>query len=170
VVDESKPIDSVPHWFEGIHLNWAENLLWTRSATDPSEHHGTVGKEDAKVAAVEVREGVSETRELTWATLRQMASDYAAALHAGGVRRGDRIVVVGANSIETLAVLAATSWVGGIFSSSSTDMGVQGILQRTVQIDPKVFIYNAYDCLRQADHGSTSSLMMLRSITASGRI
>jgi acetoacetyl-CoA synthetase len=138
VVDESKPIDSVPRWFEGIQLNWAENLLWTRGPTDPTNHHGTVGKEDPKIAVTEVREGVSEIRELTWATLRQMASDYAAALHAGGVRRGDRIVVVGANSIETLAVLAATSWIGAIFSSSSTDMGVSGILQRTVQINPRV--------------------------------
>ncbi|KAK6834024.1 acetoacetate-CoA ligase [Apiospora arundinis] len=142
-VDESSPIDSVPHWFEGVHLNFAENLLWSRSRTpgsgsnDPTDHHGTVGKEDAKIAVTEVREGVSETRQLTWFMFRKLTASYAAALHAGGVRKGDRVVIVAANSIETLIVFAATTWLGAIFSSSSTDMGVDGILQRTVQINPR---------------------------------
>ncbi|KAK7954448.1 acetoacetate-CoA ligase [Apiospora saccharicola] len=137
-VDESRPIDSVPHWFEGVHLNFAENLLWSRSNTgDPTDHHGTVGKEDAKIAATEIREGNSETRQLTWHMFRKLTAAYAAALHAGGVRKGDRVVIVAANSIETLIVFAATTWLGAIFSSSSTDMGVQGILQRTVQINPR---------------------------------
>ncbi|KAI6089501.1 acetoacetyl-coenzyme A synthetase [Hypoxylon rubiginosum] len=137
VVDESKPIDGIPHWFEGIHLNWAENILWSRKPGDPSNHHGKVGKEDSKIALTEVREGVTETRNVTWATLRKLATLYATALYANGVRRGDRIVVVGSNSVDTLVIFLATSWLGAIFSSSSTDMGVQGILQRTVQVDPK---------------------------------
>lgn len=137
VVDESKPIDSIPRWFEGVHLSWVENLLWTRSPTDPTTHHGKVGKEDNKIALTEVREGVSETRQVTWRMLRHMIELYAAALHAGGVRKGDRVTVVAANSVETLVVFAATNWLGAMFSSSSTDMGVQGILQRTLQIKPK---------------------------------
>jgi acetoacetyl-CoA synthetase len=70
--------------------------------------------------------------------LRRLSATYAAALYTAGVRRGDRIVVVGANSVETLVIFTATSWLGAMFSSSSTDMGVQGILQRTVQVNPKV--------------------------------
>ncbi|KAI2633843.1 acetoacetate-CoA ligase [Xylaria nigripes] len=137
VVDASKSIDSVPRWFEGVHLNWAENMLWSRSSTDPSDHRGKEGKEDDKIALTEVREGVTELRHVTWMTLRKLAGIYAAALYTGGVRRGDRVVVVGANSVETLAVHLGTIWLGAIFSSSSTDMGVQGILQRTAQVDPK---------------------------------
>ncbi|KAI1075924.1 acetoacetyl-coenzyme A synthetase [Whalleya microplaca] len=136
-VDESKPIDSIPRWFEGVQLSYAENTLWSRSANDPTDHHGTVGKEDTKVALTEVREGATEIRHVTWATLRKLSALYAAALHAGGVRRGDRIVAVVANSVDTFVLFMATSWLGAIFSSSSTDMGVQGILQRTVQINPK---------------------------------
>ncbi|XXG99789.1 vacuolar protein sorting-associated protein 1 [Hypoxylon texense] len=137
VVDESKPIDAIPRWFEGIYLNWTENLLWSRQPGDPTDHHGKVGKEDTKIALTEVREGVTETRHVTWVTLRKLATLYATALHAHGVRRGDRIVVVGSNSVETLVLFLATGWLGAIFSSSSTDMGVQGILQRTIQVDPK---------------------------------
>ncbi|KAI1853612.1 hypothetical protein JX266_001596 [Neoarthrinium moseri] len=137
VVDESQLIDSVPRWFDGIHLNFTENILWTRNATDPSNHHGTVGKEDSKIAATEVREGVSEIRQLTWASLRKLVGRYASAMQARGVKRGDRIVIVAANSIETLVVILAASWLGAMFSSSSTDMGVSGILQRTIQINPK---------------------------------
>ncbi|KAI0389900.1 acetoacetate-CoA ligase [Xylariaceae sp. FL0594] len=137
VVDESKPIDSIPRWFDGVRLNWAENVLWSRSAADRPGHRGKEGKEDDKIALTEVREGVSEVRHVTWATLRKLCATYASALHTGGVRRGDRVVVVGANSVETLVIFLATTGLGAIFSSSSTDMGVQGILQRTVQVDPK---------------------------------
>ncbi|KAI1129467.1 acetoacetate-CoA ligase [Nemania abortiva] len=137
VVDESQPVDAVPRWFEGVHINWAENLLWSRGATDSSDHRGKGGKEDDKIALTEVREGVTELRHVTWSTLRRLAASYAAALFTAGVRRGDRIVIVAANSVETLAVFLGTTWLGALFSSSSTDMGVQGILQRTVQVNPK---------------------------------
>lgn len=137
VVDESKPIDAIPRWFEGIHLNWAENLLWSRSSSDPSNHRGKEGKEDDKIALTGVREGATEVTHITWSTLRRLSAAYATALYTGGVRRGDRVVVVGANSVETLAAFIGTTWLGALFSSSSTDMGVQGILQRTVQVDPK---------------------------------
>jgi acetoacetyl-CoA synthetase len=138
VVDEQAPIDSIPHWFEGVYLNWAENLLWTRSSGDPSGHRGKEGKEDDKIALTEIREGATELRHVTWLTLRRLCAAYAAALKTADVKRGDRIVVVGANSVETLVIFLATSWLGALFSSSSTDMGVQGILQRTVQVNPKV--------------------------------
>ncbi|KAI1390949.1 acetoacetyl-coenzyme A synthetase [Hypoxylon trugodes] len=137
VVDESKPIDAIPRWFEGVQINWAENILWSRSSSDSTDHHGQVGKEDTKIAITEVREGVSEVRHVTWLTLRNLAALYASTLYNGGVRRGDRVVVVGSNSVETLVIYLATTWLGAIFSSSSTDMGVQGILQRTVQVNPR---------------------------------
>ncbi|KAI1415253.1 acetoacetyl-coenzyme A synthetase [Hypoxylon sp. FL1857] len=137
VVDESKPIDAIPRWFEGVHLNWAENLLWSRRSQDPTNYHGKVGKEDTKIALTQVREGVTETTHVTWAALRNLAALYASALYNGGVRRGDRVVAVASNSVETLVIFIATGWLGAIFSSCSTDMGVDGILQRAVQINPK---------------------------------
>lgn len=137
VVDESLPIDAVPRWFEGVHLNFAENVLFSRGA-GATDAKGTVNKEDDKIAVTEVREGASETRSVTFGELRERAGELAKAMKAKGVGRGDRIVIVGANSVETFVVWLATAWVGAVFSSSSTDMGVKGILQRAVQVNPKV--------------------------------
>ncbi|KAI1820602.1 acetoacetate-CoA ligase [Xylaria intraflava] len=137
VVDETRHVDSIPRWFEGVHISWVENLLWSRTSTDPSDHRGKEGKEDGKIALTQVREGGTELRHVTWSTLRRLSAIYATALRTAGVRRGDCITVIGANSVETLAVFLGTSWLGAIFSSGSTDMGVQGILQRTVQVNPK---------------------------------
>lgn len=138
VVDESLPIDSLPRWFEGIRLNFAENFLYKRSLEHGTGTRGTRDKEDDKIALTEVREGGVEERSFTWRQLRHDAGRLAAAMAARGVQKGDRIVVVGANSYTTLLVFLATTWLGGLFSSSSTDMGINGLLQRTCQINPKV--------------------------------
>ncbi|TEA18265.1 Acetoacetyl-CoA synthetase [Colletotrichum sidae] len=143
VVDESLPIDAIPKWFPGVRLNWAENVLYSRGPADAAGHRGTAGKEDDKVAVTEVREGnAGDVRELTWKELRAGAGRLAAAMKARGVAEGDRVVLVGANSIETLLVFTAATWLGAIFSSSSTDMGVKGILQRTTQVDPKFIFFD----------------------------
>lgn len=129
-VDEAAPISAVPRWFPGIRLNFAENIL--KSAK-------TGVKSDGEIAVTEVREGAQEPpRHVTWKELRERTGILATTLKARGLKKGDRVVLVGANSVETLLVMLATTWLGGIFSSSSTDMGAQGILQRSVQVDPKV--------------------------------
>ncbi|KAK3684812.1 hypothetical protein B0T22DRAFT_199048 [Podospora appendiculata] len=138
VYDESRTIDTIPRWFEGVELNFAENVLFSRGAgsdSDPGQRT-MAGKEDAKVAVTEVREGGSAVRDVTYGELRVRAGQLANAMAAHGVGKGDRVVVVGSNSVETLLVWLATCWVGAIFSSSSTDMGVKGILQRAVQVNP----------------------------------
>jgi acetoacetyl-CoA synthetase len=139
-VDESLSIEQVPTWFEGVRLNFAENMLFSRHRADPPGHRGTRDKEDAKVAITEVREAMSSVRDVTWEELRRRAGELAAAMKRAGIEKGDRVVIVGANSIETCLVWLASNWLGAIFSSSSTDMGVNGILQRTVQVNPKVCI------------------------------
>ncbi len=47
------------------------------------------------------------------------------ALRKRGVGKGDRVAVVGSNSVDTLVVFLATAGVGGIVSTNSTDMGVK---------------------------------------------
>lgn len=144
VVDESARIDSIPRWFEGVHMNFAENMLYSRIPRATTWERGTIGKEDNKVAVVEVREGYTEVRDVTWAQLRKQAGALASAMKARGVEKGDRVVVVASNSVDTLKVFLAVTWLGGLFSSSSTDMGVQGVLQRALQVTPKYIFMDDY--------------------------
>ncbi|KAI9149337.1 Acetoacetyl-CoA synthetase [Paramyrothecium foliicola] len=142
VVDETVPVSELPRWFEGVRVNYAENILWSRGRGDAPGTRSTRGKEDDAIAVTEVREGNTSIKHITWRQLRAEASKLASALQARGVGKGDRVVVVGAHSLQTLVVFLATSWLGGVFSSSSTDMGIGGLLQRTVQIDPKFIFFD----------------------------
>jgi len=56
VVDESARIDSIPRWFDGVHMNFAENLLYSRVPGSSSSKRGVEGKEDSKFALTEVPE------------------------------------------------------------------------------------------------------------------
>lgn len=138
VVDESARIDSIPRWFDGVHLNFAENILYSRIPGAPTSKRGTIGKEDDKIALTAIREGNTEVRNMTWGQLRKEVDVLASAMKAHGVKKGDRVVVVASNSVDTLKVWLAVTTLGGLFSSSSTDMGVQGVLQRALQVTPKV--------------------------------
>lgn len=137
VVDESARIDSNPRWFEGIKLNFAENILYSHERGTPSKRRSTISKEDNKIALVEVREGATEIKQISWKDLRRDTARLASAMKAHGVQKGDRMAIVASNSYDTLRVFMAAASLGGIFSSSSTDMGTKGVLQRTLQIEPK---------------------------------
>lgn len=140
IVDTSIPMDKVPHWFKGTHLNFAENVLYS---VDPSDHSKTTtfNKEDSKIAVTEVREGNTEVRHMTWGEVRRRVGLLSNAMRKSGVRKGDRIAVVASNSFDTFICFMAATSLGALFSSSSTDMGTKGILERLLQIRPKfVFI------------------------------
>ena len=163
-MDESARIDSIPRWFEGVKINFAENLLYSRIPGEASSKRGVAGKENEKIALTEVREGYTEVRHVSWGQLRKEVGVLAGAMREHGVKKGDRVVVVASNSVDTLKVFLAVTTLGGMFSSSSTDMGVQGVLQRALQVTPKVSItFQGRGC--DAETYSTSSWTTLRSIT-----
>ncbi|KAL2870008.1 acetoacetyl-CoA synthase [Aspergillus lucknowensis] len=144
VVDESARIDSIPSWFEGIQVNFAENMLFTAEKAPNGSHFiTTTNKEDSKIVATQVREGAAEPAiSITWSQLRQRTGKLLQALKATGVTKGDRVAVVASNSIDTLVVFLATTALGALFSSASTDTGVKGILDRLVQIKPKYVFFD----------------------------
>jgi acetoacetyl-CoA synthetase len=140
VVDETARMDSIPAWFEGMKVNFAENILFW---PDPKDHTKATKyrKEDDQIAVTEVREGCREVRQFTWKEMRECTGLLANAMRARGVRKGDRVAVVASNSMDTLTVFYAVTSLGGIFSSSATDMGTRGVLDRLRQIRPKyVFV------------------------------
>jgi len=109
-------------WFPEAQLNFAENLLRRR---DRAPAIVFWGEERLKTT-------------VTWAELYSEVSRLAQALQAAGLKPGDRVAgylpnVPGA----VIAMLAATS-LGAVWSSCSPDFGVQGVLDRFGQIEPKI--------------------------------
>jgi acetoacetyl-CoA synthetase len=138
VVDPNARMDSIPRWFEGVRMNFAENILFTRGKT--KDHVTTWDKQNDKIVITEVREGATEIKDFTWRELRRRVGLLSNAMRAHGIKKGDRVAVVASNSMDTLCVFLAVTVLGGMFSSSSTDMGNKGILDRLLQIDP-VYVF-----------------------------
>ncbi|KAG1752792.1 hypothetical protein EDB19DRAFT_1892832 [Suillus lakei] len=116
--------EEVPEWFPGARLNYAENLLY---------------RDDDGIACTAGNE-LGVVTHYTFRQLREMVRKMAAAMRANGLKVGDRVAAIVTNSITAVVVVLATSSVGAIFSSTATDMGTQGILDRYRQIKPK-FIF-----------------------------
>jgi acetoacetyl-CoA synthetase len=135
IVDTTVPMDAIPHWFRGVRLNYAENILYSRSSSDPSIR-ATTDKDDDTIAITEIREGNTEIRHMTWGEVRRRIGLLSNAFRARGVKKGDRVAVVASTSFDTFICFMAIVSLGGLFSSSSTDMGTKGILERLLQIKP----------------------------------
>ena len=109
-------------WFPDARLNFAENLLRRRDRADAMIFWG-----EDKVE-----------RRLSHAQLYAEVGRLAQALRAAGVQTGDRIVGYLPNLPETMMAMLASASIGAIWSSCSPDFGVQGVLDRFGQIEPKV--------------------------------
>ncbi|MDP6181042.1 MAG: AMP-binding protein, partial [Desulfatiglandales bacterium] len=84
-------------------------------------------------------------RKLTYAELYSEVAKTAAALRTAGVEKGDRVAGFVPNMPESIIAMLATTSIGAIWSSSSPDFGIKGVLDRFSQIEPKVlFAANGY--------------------------
>jgi acetoacetyl-CoA synthetase len=77
-------------------------------------------------------------RRLSHAQLFAQSAQIAAALAGQGLRAGDRVAAYMPNLPETLIAMLGTTAKGCIWSSCSPDFGVQGVLDRFGQIEPRV--------------------------------
>jgi acetoacetyl-CoA synthetase len=109
-------------WFPGARLNFAENLLRRR--------------DDAVALVFRGEDRIAST--VTYAELYAEVSRLAQALRAAGVQPGDRIAAYMPNIPGTVIVMLAAASIGAVFSSCSPDFGVQGVLDRFGQIEPKI--------------------------------
>ncbi len=109
-------------WFPQARLNFAENLLRRR---------------DSETAIVFWGENAVR-RKVSYAELYDLVSRTAQAMRALGVAPGDRVAGFMPNMPETIVAMLATTSIGAIWSSCSPDFGVQGVLDRFGQIEPKI--------------------------------
>ena len=117
-------------FFADAGVCYAENLLagLERSGGNP----------DA-VAVTFVREDDAR-RILTWQQLTDDAFAFAAFLRSHGVGPGDRVAAWLPNTPEVLIAMLGTSLVGAVFTSTSPDFGVAGVLDRFGQVEPTVLV------------------------------
>ncbi len=110
------------HWFPEARLNFAENLLRHQGDTEAIVFRG---------------EDQAQSR-WTHAQLYQSVSRLVSALRDLGVKPGDRVAGYMPNMPETIAAALAAASLGAVWSSGSPDFGVNGIVDRFGQIEPKV--------------------------------
>jgi len=119
-------------WFEGSKLNFAAHLL---------RHSG-------ERAAIVFCGEDGNRRELSFDGLRLAVAGIAAGLRNAGVKKADRVVAYLPNCPEAIIAMLATTSIGAIWSSCSPDFGVNGVVDRFGQIEPKVlfasdgYLYN----------------------------
>ena len=118
-----KDLDRFPgaSWFPEAKLNYAENLLSTRSS---------------KTAFVSILEN-GERKSISYEELYLETNNLQSFLRAH-ISIGDRVAGWLPNTIETVVAMLATSSLGGVWSSCSPDFGIEGALDRFGQIEPKV--------------------------------
>lgn len=109
-------------WFPDAQLNYAENLLRRNDDTDALVFWG-----ENKV-----------TQRLSWHQLHTDVSRCQQALMQLGVKSGDRVAGYLPNMPHTLIAMLAASSIGAVWCSASPDFGIEGVLDRFGQIEPKV--------------------------------
>ncbi|KAI4820424.1 hypothetical protein KUCAC02_028402, partial [Chaenocephalus aceratus] len=115
---------NVPEWFKGARLNYAENLL---------KH-----ADQDKVALYAATEANDEIVKVTYGEMRRDVALFAAAMRKMGIQTGDRVVGYLPNGIHAVEGMLAAASIGAIWSSTSVDFGVNGVLDRFSQIQPKL--------------------------------
>ena len=118
--------DKMPgaRFFPQARINYAENLLRRRDGAP----------------AIIFRNEKGAERTLSFKELYDAVSRWAQALEVSGVGEGDRVAGFMPNMPETIIAALATASLGAVWSSASPDFGVQGVIDRFGQIEPKVLV------------------------------
>lgn len=112
--DETKPISSIPTWFRGLKINYAENVLFANPDPDA-------------IALIGLRETAALHAEdnVTWHELRKRVQRVASALKRHGIDEGDRVAALVSTSVWAMVLFFATASIGAVFTSISPDLGVE---------------------------------------------
>lgn len=126
LVEAPEQAGGVPgvRWFPEARLSFAENVL--RNA-------------DEREALVYSVEG-GPARRLSRAQLRAAVARFADALRARGIGVGDRVAAMVPNAPEAMIAALGASAIGAVFTSCSPDFGVDGVLERFGQVEPRLLV------------------------------
>ncbi len=116
------------NFFEDSKINYAENCL---------------NKEDNTNAIIFCNEN-NLKKSLSWKQLREKVFKLSYFFKKNNVNKFDRVAAVLPNLPETVVCFLATSQIGAIWTSCSSDFGEQAIIDRFKQIEPKILIVTDY--------------------------
>ncbi len=111
-------------FFSDSKLNYAENLLSKKDDSLAINFLSETGQEDS----------------INWNSLYEKVCKFSSALKKLGINKNDRVAAYVPNKIETIISFLACAKNGSIWSSASPDFGIQGVVDRFNQIEPKVLI------------------------------
>ncbi len=107
-------------------LNFAENMLADRPGAGPN--------------AIIYADESGRQQQISWDELRSQVGAVTHALKAMGVGPGDRVAAWMPHRPETIVTFLAAASLGAVFTSTSCDFGVDGVLDRFGQTAPKVLL------------------------------
>jgi len=128
IVDKHKMPGAL--FFPDARLNYAENLL--------KPQPGEAGRDDADALVFRGEDKVR--RRLTRRELRDSVSRMQQAFRSAGIKEGDRVAAFMTNMPETVIAMLAAVSLGATFTSCSPDFGVQGVLDRFGQVEPRILV------------------------------
>ena len=111
-------------WYENVKLNFAENLLMN-------------GEESSIAINFQHESGLS--KKMTYGELRRQTASLSTFLKIY-VKSSEVVAAYMPNLPETILSMLSTSAIGGVFTSTSCDFGIEGVLDRFSQSYPKVLI------------------------------
>ena len=112
-------------FFTNISLNYAENIILNLNS----------------IPIIFINEK-GFRQEISKEEIIIKVSKLSSYLKSIGIKKGDRIVAISANTPNTLISFLAVNSIGAIWSSCSPDFGEAAILDRFNQIEPKVLLYS----------------------------
>ena len=110
-------------WFLGAKLNYVEHVFRRMTKDYP---------------ALLFQSEIQPLMEISWDEFYEKVSSVAASLRNLGVKKGDRVASFLPNIPETVVAFLATASIGAIWSSCSPDFGTRSVIDRFMQIEPKV--------------------------------
>ena len=128
IILEKNNIFNKSKFFPDSKLNYSENILKKRTS---------------EVAINFLSEkGFEET--ISWKDLYEKVCRFSNYLKKANIKKGDRVAAYVPNKIESIIAFLACAKNGIIWSSCSPDFGVQGVVDRFKQIEPKILITSDY--------------------------
>ena len=112
--DDTLQMRAIPEFFKGHLLNFTENVY--------ARNHSRLNE----TALIELREGMGlEGKQVAWGELWERVRVTRSALKRSGIKDGDRVAALVANSVWAIVLFLSSASLGAIFTSISPDLGTE---------------------------------------------